>query len=138
MKNYLLLIILFSFLNDGFSQQVVTNINSYEELTEWQSNFKNPEQVAFVWGHYEGWSKYWPDYKNVCIGILNSQIFSKITSRLEFSLFNSSIIISQPFKEPINFHTELKKGDVIKLKIRMYKNCKYVNDEIFFLIEEMF
>jgi hypothetical protein len=138
MKKYTLVILTFFYINFCFAQQTAKYINSYEELMEFQYKMLDKEAVVFVWGHYEGWSKYWEDYKNDCVGVLNNQDFSKISSKLDFSLFNSAIIISQPFKDSIKVYPDLKKGDVIKLKIRLYKFCKYPHDELFFLIEDLY
>lgn len=144
MKLIFLIIICLFITVFSFSQEKIININSFEELIEFQSKMVNVEEVVMVWGKYGGWGKYWGYDSEFCKSVLDSVEYSRINSVLSFKLFNSEYFTHQPKKffdsisNPITTRTLYKEGDLIKCKIRLYKRCKSSFNEIFFLVEEIY
>ena len=120
-----------------FSQ--TTNLNSYDDLIKYQTELKSESGNAIVWGHFGSWGKFgWNPYKDFCLGTLNQKEYSGLLSGLNFKLFtDSTTTYFMPISKNANLVTDFKPDDIITLKIKVYRNCKKVNDKVYFLIEEI-
>lgn len=114
--------------------------NSYYELIEFQKNLSSKTDHIVVWGQFGSWGKFgWDSYKNICPTVLNQSEYSGLLSALNFHLFSDSATTYYlPIKKGVKISSDFKMGDIIKLKIRLYRNCKLLDGKIYFLIEGIF
>ncbi len=136
MKTLFLIVVILCSLN-SFSQ--TQNINNYDELIKFQNSIKSTSKIAIVWGHFGGWGKFgWNSYKDICPGFLSQEEYSGLLSALSFKLFSDSTTTYYlPIKKSAQVLTEYRTDDIIKLKIKLYENCKTNNGKIYFLIMEI-
>ncbi len=131
-KNILLLIVL---VNTQVIGQI-KNLNSYNELINYQKKINKNESVI-VWGIFNSWGKF-GNAPYEC-NDLESKVIKKITSSLGFNLFgDSSIYCYLPIIQIAKVRSDYKFGDLIKLKIKIYKKCAMEYGSPFFLIEEIY
>lgn len=124
---------------NSFAQKPISFVNTYTELIESYLKMSAPEEEVILWGKYIGFSNSDKAYTAVCLEAnLNNSDFKNITTFLEFKLFNAFNIIKQPIKEPKVVLSQLKEGDLIKCKVRLFKYCKFPKDDMLFLIEEIY
>lgn len=115
----------------AFSQ--IQNVNSYETLLKIQNDQKSDFQNVVVWGKFG-----WDSYKNICPNILNQSEYSGLLSGLGLKLFSDSTTqYFLPINKKAKIYTDFKEGDIIKLKVKLYRNCKFLEGKVFFLIEEI-
>ena len=136
MKIFLLQVLIIVSLN-SFSQ--IQNVSSYDQLIKFQNSQKLESKLVVVWGQFGSWGKFgWNRYKDICQNVLNPSDYSGILSALSFKLFaDSTSTYYLPIKKDAKISSDFKEGDIIKLKVRLYRNCKMFNDKIYFLIEEI-
>jgi hypothetical protein len=137
MKIFILVVLIILSLN-SISQ--VKYANTYYELINFQKNLNSKTENIIVWGQFGSWGKFgWDSYRNVCPNVLNPSEYSGLLSALNFHLFSdSSTTYYLPIKKGLKISSDFKMGDIIKLKIRLYRNCKVLDGKIYFLIEEIF
>ena len=113
--------------------------NNYEELINIQKNLNSETESIVIWGKFGATGKFgWDSYKYICPNVLNKSEYSGLLSALDFKLFSdSTVTYYMPIKKSAKFISHFKMGDIIKLKVRLYRNCKVYNDKIYFLIEEI-
>lgn len=104
----------------------VKNINDIKSLEALQNNMKKKTESVIVWGSFIGWGKYSDIHKFYCKEELDMNTFSKITSCLDFKLFGDSSTYYLPIKYESKIHADYKDGDIIKMKVRLYRDCKVV------------
>ena len=135
MRKYLLILLLVVCTN--ISGQV-QNINNYELLIKHQQNLDKVTSTILVWGEFKSWGKLGQLNSSDCNSKLDQKIINKITSCIGFNLYGDSTKYCYlPIKQSANIKADYKEGDFIKLKIKLYKNCFFLNDSLFFLIEEI-
>lgn len=136
MKISILIVLLILSLN-SISQ--VQNANTYEDLIKFQKNLNSETESIVIWGKFGGTGKFgWDSYKYICPNVLNKSEYSGLLSALNFKLFSdSTTTYYMPIKKSAKIISNFKMGDIIKLKVRLYRNCKVYNDKIYFLIEEI-
>lgn len=136
MKISILIVLIILSLN-SISQ--VQNANNYDDLIKFQKNLKSETESIVVWGKFGSWGKFgWDSYKDICPNVLNQLEYSGLLSALSFKLFSdSTTTYYMPIKKDAKIFSDFKMGDIIKLKVRLYRNCKVLNDKIYFLIEEI-
>lgn len=136
MKTFIIILtIITSFSLKANSQ--IHSINNYNELIEFQNNIKSKSAIVVVWGYFDSWGKYSDIHKFSCKGVLNLKDYAKITSCLKFKLFSDTTTYYLPIKEPNSLLVNYQSNDIIKLKIKLYKSCKIIDNKLFFLIEEV-
>lgn len=137
MKISILIIVLVILSLNSISQ--VQNANNYDDLIKFQKNLNSETESIVVWGKFGSWGKFgWDSYKDICPNVLNQSEYSGLLSALSFKLFSdSTTIYYMPIKKDAKIFSDFKMGDIIKLKVRLYRNCKVLNDKIYFLIEEI-
>ena len=136
MKISILIVLILLSLN-SISQ--VQNANNYDDLIKFQKNLKSETESIVIWGQFGSWGKFgWDSYKDICPNILDQSEYSGLLSALSFKLFSDSTTTYYlPIKKDAKIFSDFKMGDIIKLKVRLYRNCKVLNDKIYFLIEEI-
>ena len=129
--------ILIIFSLNSFSQ--IQNVNKYDDLIKLQNSLKSEFKIIVVWGHFGSWGKFGADsYKDICPGLVNHLDYKGLLSALNFKLFSDSATIYYlPIKKSAKILSDFKPDDIIKLKIKLYRNCKMLNDKPYFLIEEI-
>ncbi len=115
----------------------LSNINNLESFLNEQKNIKTTSKLIVVWASFDTWGKYDRDYKYYCQGKLNINEYKKIHSFIGVNLFSDSIKIFAPINYQVKVPCDYKKGDIVKLKIRIYKYCSIVEGKPFFLVEEI-
>lgn len=125
------------FYQTAFTQ--VQNANNYDDLIKFQKNLNSETESIVVWGKFGSWGKFgWDSYKDICPNVLNQSEYSGLLSALSVKLFSdSTTIYYMPIKKDAKIFSDFKMGDIIKLKVRLYRNCKVLYDNIYFLIEEI-
>lgn len=136
MKISILIVLIILSLN-SISQ--VQNANNYDDLIKFQKNLKSETENIVVWGQFGSWGKFgWDSYKDICPNILDQSEYSGLLSALSFKLFSDSTTTYYlPIKKDAKIFSDFKMGDIIKLKVRLYRNCKVLNGKVYFLIEEI-
>lgn len=136
MKIFILAVSIIISLN-SFSQ--IKNANNYDDLIKFQNSQNSESEIVVVWGHFGSWGKFgWDSFKNICPGVINKSDYSGLLSALNFKLFSDSATTYYlPVKKNAKVFSDFKTGDFIKLKVRLYRNCKMLDDKIFLLIEEI-
>jgi len=135
MKKIILIIITILECNLLYSQ--IQNITNYDDLKKIYDTISTKSKVVIVWGKFHFYEKYPAIVDTSLCNEIEKKTYRKITSGLVFSLFEDSTNNYIPIKEPITIDVDYKDGDIIKLKIRIYKNCKIVRNKIYFLIEDI-
>lgn len=133
----IIMLVLVLMLSNLKSNSQVTNISNYNELINFQKHIGSETKTAILWGYFGNWGKYTNVHQFNCKSSLKSGEFSKINSCLSFRLFSDSVAYYLPVKQDLVIPANYKTGDLIKLKIKLYKNCTSINEKIFFLIEEI-
>lgn len=136
MKIFLSLVLIIFSLN-SFSQ--IQDINNFDDLTKFQNGQKLESETVVVWGKFGSWGKFgWNSYKDICPSVLKQSDYSGLLSALDFKLFSDSTSTYYlPIKKNAKIYSDFKVGDIIKLKVRLYRKCKILNNKIYFLIEEI-
>ncbi len=136
MKISILIVLIILSLN-SISQ--VQNANNYDDLIKFQKNLNSETESIVVWGKFGSWGKFgWDSYKDICPNVLNQSEYSGLLSALSVKLFSdSTTIYYMPIKKDAKIFSDFKMGDIIKLKVRLYRNCKVLNGKVYFLIEEI-
>gem|GEM_PF-1760016 len=135
---YAFLITIFICLSASLPAQI-KNINDYKSLISFQDELKTESAEVLVWGYFGCWGKYPNTHKYFCTKELDMKVYSKIKSSLDFKLFSdTSTIYYLPIKEATNLMCDYHEGDIIKMKVRLYRECKMREGKPFFLIEEIF
>lgn len=129
--------LLFAIKLNAQTKTPLTNINSYETFLAEQKNIKTSSKLIVIWGTFYTWGKYDRDYKYYCQGILDTNIYKKINSFIEMHLFSDSNYTLAPIRYKAKMGSNFKEGDIIKLKVRIYKDCQIVYGKPFFLVEEI-
>ncbi|MBS1590592.1 MAG: hypothetical protein JST07_00580 [Bacteroidetes bacterium] len=135
MKKIILIVIAIIKCNFLFSQ--IQNVNNYGDLKRVYDTITAKSKVIVVWGKFHFYEKYPAITDTSMCNEIDKKSYRKISSGLVFSLFDDSTNNYIPIKEPMTIDVSYKDGDIIKLKIRIYKNCKTVRDKIYFLIENI-
>lgn len=117
----------------------VQNANTYDDLIKFQSNIKSETESIVVWGRFGSWGKFgWNSYKDICSNVINQSEYSGLLSALNFKLFSDTTTTYYlPISREAKILSDFKIGDIIKLKVRLYRDCKVFNNQIYFLIEEI-
>lgn len=133
-----MLIIIFVLLLAGINVTAqIKNINSHEELSFVQKSMKTKSEQVVVWGYFINWGKYPKTHQQICPGGLDKNLFYKITTSVSLKLFSDSTTYYMPLREPALLHVNYKENDLVKLKIRLFKQCPKQEKNIFFLIEDI-
>ena len=121
----------------AFSQ--IKNVKNYDDLIKIQNTLKSESESIVVWGHFRSWGKFgWDSYKNICPGVLKKSDYSGLLSGLTFTLFSdSTTTYFLPIKKDAKIYRDFTIGEIIKLKVKLYKDCKMIDNKIYFLIEEI-
>lgn len=119
------------------SSAQLKNLNNYNELISFQKDIQSKTKMAVVWGYFDSWGKYPNIHKQECKGKLDPKEYLKITTCLRFKLFLDSTVYYLPIKQALQIPANYMPGDLIKLKIKLYKNCASVDKKIIFLIEDI-
>ena len=122
-----------------YSSSQVKNATNYDELIKFQKEQRSETESIVIWGKFGGTGKFgWNSHRYICPNVLNKREYSGLLSALDFKLFSdSTVTYYMPIKKSAKFISHFKMGDIIKLKVRLYRNCKVYNDKIYFLIEEI-
>jgi len=137
MKNIKIFILVMVLLSSRAICQI-KNLNSYNELIKFQESLKNKNESVIVWGSFGSWGKFGNQHYE-CNNELDAHVFKKITSSLGFNLFGDSTINCYlPIVQTAKIKSNYKAGDLIKLKIKIYRKCLMQYGSPFFLIEEIF
>lgn len=117
----------------------VQHVNTYDDLIKFQNNLKSESANIIVWGQFGSWGKFgWDSYKNICPNTLNQTTYAGLLSALNFKLFSDSTTTYYlPISKKAKLFNDFKSGDIIKLKVRLYRNCTVLNGKVYFLIEEI-
>lgn len=140
MKNFTLYYIVSLSIAINLNAQVkipLTNINSYESFITEQKSIKSTSKLIVIWGTFHTWGKYDRDYNYYCQGKLDINIYKKINSFIDVNIFSDSSRIPAPITKTAKVLCDYKEGDIIKLKVRIYKDCRTVGGKPFFLVEEV-
>jgi hypothetical protein len=114
-------------------------VKNYNDLIKLQNGLKSESAITVVWGYFGNWGKFgWDSYKDFCPDVLKQAEYAGLLSGLNFKLFSdSSTTYFLPIKNNEKIVSDFKKGDIIKLKVKLYRSCKTLNNKIYFLIEEI-
>lgn len=139
MKISILIVLVILSLNST-SQVRYRYANNYEELINIQKNLNSETESIVIWGKFGGWGKFgWNSHRDICPNVLNQSEYAGTLSALSFNLFSDSVTTYYlPIKKDAKILSDFKTGDFVKLKIKLYRDCKVYNGKIYFLIEEIF
>ncbi|MCA6468531.1 MAG: hypothetical protein IM577_06050 [Chitinophagaceae bacterium] len=122
------------------SSSQVKNATNYDELIKFQKEQRSETESIVIWGKFGGTGKFgWNSHRDICPSVLNKREYSGLLSALSFNLFSDSVTTYYlPIKKDAKILSDFKTGDFVKLKIKLYRDCKVYNGRIYFLIEEIF
>lgn len=122
------------------SSSKVKNANNYEDLIKFQKEQRLETEIIMIWGKFGSWGKFgWNSHRDICPNVLNQSEYAGTLSALSFKLFSDSVTTYYlPIKKDAKILSDFKTGDFVKLKIKLYRDCKIYNGKIYFLIEEIF
>lgn len=135
MKKYMLLYFAIILSLNSTAQR--SNVNNYQSFLAEQRNMITPSKTIVIWGTFDTWGKYDRDYEYYCQGKLDIKTYKKINSFIGVNLFSDSIKVAVPVSYKAKIGSSPIEGDIIKLKIRIYKYCQTVQGLPFFLVEEI-